>query len=308
MKAIASLIAIFLAFIFVNGCEEDVYAPLAKSPYPVVYCIINKNDTAHYLRLTKSFSGPVDATVMAQNPDSLYYKHAHVFAKMTGKTVEMLPTQEIVREPGVFFSDNSILYKTTYPLCGQVTIQIYLTDYGTEVIGGTNLMADPVFSAPDPAFKKVLSFYEPEYVRIFWNGMKDVCQTIIRFKYLEVNDSGVDSCHLDWTRKSSDFAILPEDLLTYFNKWIPDKPAVKYRKVVGFDILVSTGNEQLRSYMIFKDWAIDYIDMPWSNVINAYGLIASRVNGALTDYQPNQKFLDTLATNRLTGHLKFVRW
>ncbi len=308
MKPLTSFAGILLSVLFLNGCEEDVYTPTAKSPYPVVYCVINKNDTAHYLRLTKSFSGPVDATIMAQNPDSLYYKHARVYAEMLGKTVEMLPTREIPREPGVMFSDYSILYKTTYPLCQDVTIHIYLTDYGTEVIGETFLLDDPVFYAPDTTKKKVLSFFEPEYVTIRWNGLQDACQTIIRFKYLEISESEIDSCHLDWTRKSADFAILPEDLLDYINHWIKDNPSVRYRKVVGFDILVSTGNEQLWNYMKYKDWTIDYIEKPWSNVYNAYGLIASRVNGGLYDYLPNQKFLDTLANTGLTKHLKFVTW
>jgi len=264
MKPIQYLCGLLIATLFLPGCEEDVNAPLAKSSYPVVYCILDKDDSAHYVRLTKTFSGPVDANAMAQNPDSLYYKNARVFAELSGKTVEMEPTNEIKRDSGVFFSDYSLLYKTTYRLCGGVRIQ--------------------------------------------WDGVPGVCQTIIRFKYLEITDSGLDTCHVDWTRKSADFAILPQDLLDYLNHWIPDQPVVRYRKVLGFDILVSTGNGPLADYMKFKDWSIDFIDKPYSNLINAYGLVTARVSGILTDYVPNQRFIDTLVTNSLTEHLRFVRW
>ncbi|MFA5815465.1 MAG: hypothetical protein WC865_07575 [Bacteroidales bacterium] len=308
MKTKPYFICILIACRLLSGCEEDVNAPLAKSPYPVVYFILDKDDTAHYVRLTKTFSGPVDANVMAQNPDSLYYKNVRVFAEMSGKTVEMEPTDEIKRDSGVFFSDYSLLYKTTYRLCGGVRIHIFLPDYGSEVIGSTEMMGTPVFKKPEPGKKKVLSFYEPEYVQIQWNGIKSVCQTTIRFKYLEITDSGLDTCHVDWTRKSADFAILPQDLLDYLNHWIPDKPEVRYRKVLGFDILVTTGNGQLASYMKYKDWSIDFIDSPYSNLINAYGLVAARVSGKLTDYLPNQRFIDTLVTNSLTEHLRFVKW
>lgn len=289
-------------------CEEEVYTPTAKSPYPVVYCVLNKNDTAHYVRLTKTFSGPVDANIMAQNPDSLYYKNARVCAEMGSFRVELTLTDEVDREQGVFFSEYSQLYKTTYRLCGTVVIHIFLPDYHSEIIGTTQLLGDPVFIAPDPAKKKVLSFYEDEPVRVIWNGLEDVCQTVIRFNYLEVKESQADTCHVDWVRKDYDFAIVPVDLLTYLDKWMPDSPKVLYRKVLGFDLLVSTGNSQLRDYMTFKDWSIDYIDKPYSNLINAYGLVASRVKGELLDYQPNQKFLDTLANCTLTRHLKFVVW
>lgn len=290
------------------GCEEEVYTPTAKSPYPVVYCVLNKNDTAHYVRLTKTFSGPVDANIMAQNPDSLYYKNARVYAEMGSFRVELTLNDEIEREQGVFSSDYSLLYKTTFRLCGEVLIHIFLPDYDKEVIGSTWLLGDPVFVAPDPAKKKELSFYEDEPVRVIWNGLEGVCQTVIRFKYLEVKGSEADTCYIDWVRKDCYFVIVPIDLLTYLTKWVPDSPKVLYRKVLGIDLLVSTGNNQLLDYMTFKDWVIDVIDKPYSNIFNAYGLIASRVKGELLDYQPNHKFLDTLANCALTKHLKFVVW
>jgi hypothetical protein len=308
MKAILKFLCYLISAMILTGCEEDVKAPVAKSPYPVVFSILNKDDTAHYVRLTKTFSGPVDVYAMAQNPDSLYYKNARVFAEMPGKTVEMLPTSEVQRDSGIFFSEYSLLYKTTFRLCGYVRIHIYLPDSGSEIIGGTRVLGNLNFTAPDTTKQKVLSFYEKEPVRIIWSGLEGVCQTIIRFKYFEVTGTELDTCHLDWTRKSSDLVILAEDLLDYLNHWMPDRPEVRYRKVLGFDILVSTGNDQLASYLMFKNWGIDIIERPFSNLTNAYGLIASRVNGALMDYQPNHRFIDTLVNSKVTKHLKFVDW
>lgn len=308
MKPIPSLIYLLIAGFIFTGCEENVYAPLAKSPYPVVYCVLNANDSAHYLRLTKSFSGPVDAYVMAQNPDSLYYKNARVLAGWCGELTEMQLTDEINRDPGIFFSGYSLLYKTKARFKGSVNFHIYLPDYGTEIMGGTSVMEPPVVWLPDPKMGKVLSFYEDHYVQVQWDGVEGVCQTVIRFKYLEIKNSEMDTCHLDWTKKSADFAIIPQDLLNFFQHWIKDNPEVRYRKVLGFDFLLSTGNEALASYIYFRDWSIDYIDRPYSNLVNAYGLIASRVNLALKDYVPNQKFIDSLMNSKLTEHLKFVGW
>jgi hypothetical protein len=118
----------------------------------------------------------------------------------------------------------------------------------------------------------------------------------------------MDTCQLDWIRKSADFAILPQDLLEYLNFWIKDKRQVNYRKILGMDILVSTGNGQMADYLTFKDWSIDVIDKPYSNLINAYGIVGSRADNALRDCQFNQRFIDTLVNSRLTEHLKFVRW
>ncbi|MFA6127124.1 MAG: hypothetical protein WC699_07455 [Bacteroidales bacterium] len=308
MKPFQILPCLIIALLILSGCNEDVYAPVAESPYPVVHCVLNKADTAHYLRLTKSFSGPVDAYAMAQNPDSLYFRHARVVAEWCGGPTEMELTHEIRRDTGIFFSQYSVLFKTTERLERGVVMHIYLPEINTEVFGSTTLMEPPVFLKPNPLLKKDLNFYDDEYVLIQWEGLKGVCETTFRFKYLEVTESGMDTCHLDWIRNSADFAILPQDLLDYFNHWIKDKRQVNYRKILGIDILVSTGNGQLADYLKFKDWSIDYIDKPYSNLINAYGIMACRADNALIDYQFNQRFIDTLVNSRLTEHLKFVRW
>jgi len=187
MKRVNLIFLICVLVTVICGCEQEVKMPVAKNPYPVVYSVLNKNDTAHYVRLTKTFSGPVDATIMAQNPDSLYYKNARVFAEMGMTKIEMLPTAEIARDAGVFITGYNLMYKTTFRLCGNVVIHIYLPDYNTEVIGSTKLIPDLLFTAPDTLLKKEFSFFETEPVKIIWNGLKNICQTNIRFKYLEIN-------------------------------------------------------------------------------------------------------------------------
>jgi len=298
----------FLLFL-AAGCETDPEAPLARTPYPVVYCILDINDTAHYVRLTKTFSGPIDSDSMAQNPDSLYYENAKVTMElMDGATIDLEPTREVQRDSGTFFYDYSIMYKTKARLCGPVRLVIYLPDDGSEVIGKTTVLPPRAFSVPDTTHSKVLGFYETEPVRIVWNGIENACHTTIRFNYLEITEAGIDSCNVDWVRTGSDIALMPDDLLTYLSRWITEDPAVRYRKISGFDLIATTGDNDLADYLLKKDWGIDIIEKPYSNLVNAYGLIASRVTTALTDYMPNQKFIDSLANSPLTRHLKFVTW
>jgi len=299
--------------LMISSCEEDVYAPLAEESYPVVYCILSKNDTAHYVRLTKTFSGPVSAYAMAQNPDSLYYKNAKVLMELWDgiyimKTLELEPTYEIPRDSGIFYSDSNLLYKTNYPLGGSVRLHIILPDKGTEIIGETVVMSSCSFESPDTTKSKVLSFFETESVLIQWSGVKNVCQTTFRMNYLESRNTGIDTCHLDWVRKSCDFSVIGADYLQFIQYWIKDDPKVNSRRFLSFDILYETGNSQMASYMKYKDWSIDVIEKPFSNLVNAYGLFASRVSGQITGLLSNQKFIDSLADSPLTRHLKFVTW
>ena len=295
-----------------GGCEEDILSPVARKPYPVVHCVLNWDDTAHYVSLTKTFSGPYGADVMAQNPDSLYFKSARVFFELWDETfiyetIELMPTTEIVKDTGMFFSGYQILYKTNKRV-STLRLRIEIPEINTEVIGYINPRGRPVFTEPKPSGQRILYFYEPEPVRIYWDGEKGVCETNIRLRYLDVTTGGVDTCRLDWIRKNDSLVLVPADYLTYLSYWIHDKPGLRYRVLMGIDILASTGDKAMADYFKFRDWGIDIIEKPYSNLINAYGFVGSRVYGGLTGCLPNEKFMDTLVNSRITQHLKFKKY
>lgn len=297
----------------VQGCEEDIRPPVAEAPYPVVHCVLNRDDTAHFVRLTKTFSGPVDARIMAQNPDSLYFDDARVFIEMWDHTyvyhtLEMNPTFEMPKDSGIFFSDSSLLYKYSGRLSGPVRLRIKIPEIQSEVIGYINILGPPSFTAPDPANARILHFFEPEPVRIIWSGVEGVCETTIRLRYLEITQAGIDTCRLDWVRKSANLVLLPADYLQFLVNWIRPNDKVRYRVLKGIDLLVATGDAGMANYLKYRDWGIDIIEKPFSNLVNAYGFVGSRVNGGLTDFVPNQKFMDTLVNSSLTKHLGFVKW
>jgi hypothetical protein len=296
-----------------QGCEEDIRPPVADGPYPVVHCVLDMNDTAHYVRLTKTFSGPVDAGIMAQNPDSLYFDDVRVYLEWWDhtyvfKTLELQPTYEKPKDPGLFFSDSSLLYKYAGRLTGAVRLRIEIPEIHTDVLGYINILGQPTFTAPDPAMARILHFFESEPVRIIWSGVPTVCETTIRLRYLEVTQSGIDTCHLDWVRKGADLVIVTSDYLQFLAYWIRPREEVRYRVVQGIDLLVATGDAGLANYLKYRDWGIDIVEKPFSNLVNAYGFVGSRVRGGLTGFVPNEKFMDTLANCSVTRHLGFVKW
>ena len=307
-------ILIFAGFCFAGlcGCEENILSPVAKRSYPVVHCVLDWADTAHYVRLTRTFSGPYGAKAMAQNPDSLYFKSARVFFELWDgtfiyETIELQPTHEIIKDTGMFFSGYSLLYKTTRPI-SSLRLRIELPEINTEVIGYISPRGYPVFTAPQPKKIITLSFYEPEPVRIIWDGIPGVCETTIRLRYLDVTTNSVDTMHLDWLRKSFDMVLVPEDYLTYLSYWIHDKPGLRYRVLMGIDLLATSGDAAMADYFTFRDWGIDVIEKPYSNLINAYGFVGSRASGGLNGCLPNEKFMDTLVNSKKTQHLLFKKY
>lgn len=303
---------LFVLLVSILGCETDVYTSEAKAPYPVVHCILNKYDTAHYLRLTKTFSGTRDAYEMAHNLDSLYFGDARVFFDLWDDncvyhTIELQPTWEVHRQPGIFPEDSLMLYKTTEEI-SYLRLRIEIPSLDQVVIGIGRPGGHPQVILPDPDVKKILSFYETDLVRIEWLGTTGACETVICIWYEEVYEDHAETKMLDWTRHSCNFVILPEDLLKFLSWWIEDDQAVLHRRLLGIDLILTSGDYSLVNYLKYKDFSFDFIEKPYSNLVNAYGIIAGISRDTLTDFMPNQKFNDSLANGQITGHLKFVNW
>ena len=308
------LLYICILALLLLSCEEDIEHPLAEQSWPVVHCLLDADDSVHYLRLGKTFSG-MGLNEVLQDPDTLYYSDALVFFDFFGTgggllSVQLEPTEELERAPGIFPASPHRLYKTNYPIPhGRgIAVRIELPEINWYVKGTVWVRSQPRFKYPNPEYKKVLDFYEEEHVRIEWNGFPKVCETTVRLKYLEITENGMDTCHLDWTRYSYNFVLLGEEWIDFMLYMIKEDRHVLVRRILGIDILASGGNEQCADYLVYKDWVIDLIDKPYSNLINAHGILASRASGGLYNYLPDQEFIDTLAHSAKTERLKFVEW
>lgn len=301
-----------LIIILVSSCENEVDHPVADASWPVVHCLLNIDDSVHYLRLGKTFSGN-DFHGMIHNPDSLYYNDAKVFFDLYNDgyvaSVQLEMTDELERDPGIFPPAPFRLYKTSFPIkYGDISLRIEIPDINWFVKGTIWVRSKPIFEYPNPKFKKILDFFEEVPVRIKWDGHKNVCETTVRLRYLETSENGRDTCQLDWTRYSFNFVLLGQEWMDYMLYWIKDDYRVISRRVLGIDILASGGDKHWKDYLTYKDWVIDLIDQPYSNLINAHGFFGSRASGGLYDYMPDQEFIDSLAFSPRMEKLKFVGW
>jgi hypothetical protein len=119
-----------LAFAFLSGCHDklEILAPYRESVS--VYGMLDQDDTAQYIRVQRVFLGEGNALVMAQNPDSAYYKPGELKVSLqrikngvpvsvdvpATSAMEIVLSETYVQlEPGVF-STNQLIYKTKHPI------------------------------------------------------------------------------------------------------------------------------------------------------------------------------------------------
>ena len=307
MKKIFILI---LPFLLLPSCEEEIDHPIADYTWPVVHCLINFEDSIHYLRLGRTFSGP-DVDMMMNNFDSLYFRDARVFFDIinnnyTQETIELEPTDELKRDPGVFPETPFRLYKTNHKLePGSIRLRIEIPELDRYVKAVIGVRGKPYFTEPG-GINKTLDFYEEHVVRVSWDGYKKCCKTTLRLWYLEITENGNDTCKLDWVRYDSSFVIEPDMWFGLMLNQMKNDYGLLARRLLSVDILASGGNAQWASYIAGKDVVFDLISDPWSNVTGAYGFVGSRASGGIFGYMPDREFLDSLALLPRLQSLKFL--
>ena len=110
-----------------TSCDNDLQIIADWKDVPVVYGILNAEDTVHYVKLNKAFLGQGDVMMMAQEFDSLNYSDEDVGLRLLemkessipnqdfiiNKVIELEPTDEFVKPEGVFSSPKQTIYKTS---------------------------------------------------------------------------------------------------------------------------------------------------------------------------------------------------
>lgn len=121
MKKNIFWIGIVLISIF--SCETKIEVNAPYDDVPIVYCILDPDDSEHYVKINKSFLGEAAAYEMAQECDSLFYDSVEVTLERisNGQTeqIHYLEKIDFAQEPGYvapegsFCKDKNILYRTT---------------------------------------------------------------------------------------------------------------------------------------------------------------------------------------------------
>lgn len=125
MKKILIFCCLTTILLISYSCSNDFELNAPWKDVPVVYGLLSKQDTAHYIRVEKAFLDPTTSALeIAQRPDSLYYENASVrLEQINGEAVIKSfdlavvdgNDEGYVREEGVFASAPNFLYKLKLP-------------------------------------------------------------------------------------------------------------------------------------------------------------------------------------------------
>lgn len=149
-----------LGSIFLSSCETEIDTIAEYKDITVVYGLLNPNDTTHYVRITKAFSGEGNAYDLASNANNFYYADGELSVtideydasdifKRSFSLTRVDVSGVIPKDDGTFDNSQNVLYKFTEPNLKQdytYKLKIVNSKLGKEITSETKLANNPSLS------------------------------------------------------------------------------------------------------------------------------------------------------------------
>ena len=180
---IKSILFISLIFIiFGQSCSNDFDLIDKWKNIPVVYGLINLQDSVHYVRVEKAFVDPeIGADKLARIPDSLYYEDIQVVFIHNSKEYELekinAETIGLPKQEGYFANQPNFLYKinsSEIPLEGNDELSLVITDIKGDSIlteATTHIVGNYNFAVNYP--NDPINFNDKGKTSISWRALEN---------------------------------------------------------------------------------------------------------------------------------------
>ncbi len=309
----ASLL-LFVSSVLFTACETDIDVSADYKDITVVYGLISKNDSVHYIKVNKAFLGDGNSLEYAQVADSSsYYDNLEVTLteKQENSVIRVITFDTVHiadKKDGVFYSPKQVVYSSDFEIPVDVDSKDYTYDLlvrnkvtGKEVTSSTHLVKN--FDILTPRFgQPTIDFISPSAQQVKWRTAKDGRRydVFIRFWFEEVlapNNDTIDR-YFDWKLGSAKATFLdgkeeliipyvPDGIFGIAQSLIPrrgvDGNGISEEDVIArltntaeFTVVVS--GDALNTYLDVNEPSSGIIqDRPeYTNINNGLGLFSSR--------------------------------
>jgi len=317
------------------GCSTDFETEFGGSTLPVVYSLIDPQDSVHYLRLSRTFKGGDNAFLSARNPDSVAFRDAVV--KLEFYTEQGWKYNEFQFEPvlpfdkaeGIFTNLGDQLFKLEKNLFDRFIpgthLLLNMNIPGYQMISSSYVEhLRPVrITAPRKGLMTYISLYPPNPIKVHFEDLKHFTnyELHVRLNYTNVFSDGSEEtafAEKRYLRKSSNslsgriseiiVTIAGDNLFAAIQQEIPKNPEVKYRRIGCVDFWVFTGSPVFNEYQELNKYASDNAGTPVTNIVNGIGIFALKYHDVRGGYRLDNISKDSLINGRFTKELGFIKW
>jgi hypothetical protein len=342
MKKTSVFLLLSVVFgLLLSSCDNSLDILDEYKETPIVYGLLNKNDTLHYVRIQKGFLGEGNALLMAQYQDSIYYDTSEVevrmFSFINGQqtdTILLKPTFSKEKEEGLFTDEKHRLYQLYLQerINGNINLKPFFklktdAEYrfelknkksGLTTFATTNLVESISQQSLFPSSRINLASNFPYNVKIGAAKNGKVYGLIMRFKYKEFKpgatvgtdkqiDYYLDNILSTTTNggQSLTFLVDGASFFGFLKQRIPKDNSVS--RPIGFvavDFIFTVGTPDLYNYIQVNapGNTVNYIP-EYTNLSNGKGIFTSRWSSTVSNIKFNTPSQDSLLYGKFTSGL-----
>lgn len=321
--------AILGIIITLSACETDVDINAPYEKIPVVYGLLDRGDSIHYVKITKTFAGQGNAYDFAKVPDSSYFETVEA-------TIQQIENNSVVNTftltdtilknkdtSGVFYAPEQKVYYFIEPnLSADATYILKLnldegqiqTQAETKLIENVSII-QPTNNNPSMNFAKANSSETDEYfftnVVFTLDDYAELYSLKLRFKYDEYySETNFQSKEIIWNQGEIDGdskSLSGEEFYPFINERVSDDPNVVRRIFRGIDLILDVGSDVLKTYIEVSEPASGVVqNLPdFTNIENGRGIFTSRFQSVRTNLMLNTNSIAELCEGQYTGSKKF---
>lgn len=303
------LILFFGFTLILFSCKDDIDVNAPWKDVTIIYGLLNKADTIHYIKINKAFLGKGSALEMAQIPDSNQYQEVSASIKKykngvatSDPLIVLRDTLMTNKESGDFYAPDQTVYyfkevldaSAEYYL--EVTTPANTATAKTPIINIFALSGGPIFGNSVSTLGLTTGggqYADPNYT---WTSVKNgkAYQLILTFNYEEYFiDGSISTKSFDWvfspqtsynTYGGQSFTQKIEGEQFYKQiashiKSLSESSNVKYRKFLNVSFSMFVAGDELNTYLeVTKPSTGLVFEKPeYTNITGGIGVFSTRV-------------------------------
>jgi hypothetical protein len=324
MKWIFGLLCTALLF---TSCDNELIVTDEWKDIPVVWGLLSKSDTAHYIRVEKAYLDPTTSALdIARIPDSLYYEDAVVTLRRiaSGEVFTLTRVdgnlEGYPRDTGVFAEFPNYIYKISADdlnlvIRDEYEFKLQRNDHTVPVTARTIILPKPVLRAP--VVGSILNFKSGSNFTFMWNELEEagLFDIIITFHYSQraaAPGSLYEPQTFKWVVQRNlqkrEHKIDGSEFYSAVKANIEEELGVS-RIFDSLDIQIWCGGHELEEFVKITQANTGITstqDIPsYTNLSEGLGIFTSRNVALHTGFQLGPETLDSLSEGTITKALNF---
>jgi len=305
------------------SCETGIDVIDDSGAVPIVYCILNQDDSVQHLRISRSYLS-TNGLIPPGSSDSL------TIPGEVNLSIEVVENKQVTdhylfepisiqKDSGFFPSDVNGIYQGIFSIKENTLYRLIVEIQEWDYVSYSSFVTVGDFQLVDPSYPEVRDIHmlEDHNPVIHWTRSLNaaVYQVGIRVHYQEMIAEQIDSKSLLFLFTTTFYRDDPGSFYSYsinsnqFYKRMAESIRIDpayLRKITGIDICVIAGSESVGVYMTTQESQDPFQVFDYTNMINGLGIFGSCKTIEARGFKLDDQSLDSLAYGKMTKSLNFL--